>query len=320
MDAVEQRLSVFFGESEPDHVKIIDWVLRQKLMVLTRFVFGKGPSLPAGEATIRVKECRPFLPEYWWEVLMGDQVDATGAPLVPAEVAKHRFTWVGTQGGIVAQQAQSLNWPSIDFWGVHSFIEFARYNTPPTPMTLYDCFKSETSYRQVARVIDRFLAGFGWRPDCFSAATVACVTDKYAVVAALHPVNPAAADTLAASVAGALLNVLQELATKMTSAMRSDSTASELPFMGKAVLGTLSSFAGQMQIVDADIKARAAGCNSTFPGTLSLDALLARINALERHHDGAIATKRGAPSGDIRDPWGGRTSPAHLLFYLHLLV
>ena len=131
---------------------------------------------------------------------------------------------------------------------------------------------------------------------------MACETDKYAVVAALHPVNPAAADTLAASVAGALLNVLQELATKMTSAMRSDSTASELSFMGKAVLGTLSSFAGQTQIVDADIKARAAGCNSTFPGTLSLDALLARINDLERHRDGAIDTKRGAPSGDISDP------------------
>ena len=91
MDAVEQHLFVVFRESEPGHVKTTDWVLRQKLMVL-RFVFSKGLLLPAGEATIRVKKCRPFLPEYWWEVLMGDQGDATMALLVPAEVAKHRVT------------------------------------------------------------------------------------------------------------------------------------------------------------------------------------------------------------------------------------
>jgi hypothetical protein len=300
MDTVERHLAVFFAESEPDHVKIIDWVMRQKLMVLTRFVFGRGPSLPAGEATIRIKECRPSLPEYWWEVLMGDQVDAAGAPFVPADSAKHKVRWVGTQGGTVAHQAQSLSWLSIDFWGVHSFIKFMRYSTPQVAMTLLECFKSETSFQQVAKVIDRFLTGFGWRPNCFSEATSDSVIDKYAVVSALRPVNPAAADTLAAAVAGALLNVLQELVVKVTSVMQSNSTASELPFRGKTVLGSLSSFANQIQIVENDIESRVGGRNTTFPGTLSLDDLLARVQALEGSgHGGALP---GAPSGDISDP------------------
>ena len=133
MDTVERHLAVFFAQLEPDHVTIIDWVMRQKLMVLTRFVFGRVPALPVGEATIRVKERRPSLPEYrlyWWEVLMGNQVDATGALFVPTESAKHKAKWVGTQGGTVAHQAQSLNWLSIVFWGVHSFIRCVRYSTP----------------------------------------------------------------------------------------------------------------------------------------------------------------------------------------------
>ena len=306
MDAVEQRLSVFFGESEPDHVKIIDWVLRQKLMVLTRFIFGKGPSLPAGEATVRLKECRPFLPEYWWDVLMGDQVDVNGAPFVPVDSAKHRVQWIGAQGAVIARQARSLQWHAVDFWGVHTFIEFVRYGTPQVPVSLFECFKSETSFMQVARVIDRFLTGFGWRPHCFSEATATSVISKYAVVAALRPVNPTAADSLAASVAGALLNVVTELVTQMTSAVQSDSTASVLPFMGKSVLGSLSSFAGQIRVVEAGIKPRGAGRNTTFPGTLSMDDVLARLKALEgADQGGALAVKRAAPADDFEGPWAG---------------
>ena len=30
-------------------------------------------------------------------------------------------------------------------------------------MTLFECFKSEASFQQAAKVIDRFLTGFGWR-------------------------------------------------------------------------------------------------------------------------------------------------------------
>ena len=98
METVERHVSVLFSESEPDRVKIIDWVMRQKSMVLTRFMLGKGPLLPAGEATIRLKECRPFLPEYWWDLLMGDQMDVYGAPFVPEDSAKHSLGPVCTVG------------------------------------------------------------------------------------------------------------------------------------------------------------------------------------------------------------------------------
>ena len=77
IDKAERQLSIFFDEPEPDHVKMIDWVLRQKCMVLHRFIFSKFPSLPAGEATIRLNECRPLLLEYWWDVMMADQVDVS---------------------------------------------------------------------------------------------------------------------------------------------------------------------------------------------------------------------------------------------------
>ena len=105
---------------------------------------------------------------------------------------KHKTEWVSIQGATITQQAQSLAWTSIGFWGVHSFIQFARYSTPRSPLTLYACFKTETSYQQdlVSRVIDRFLTGFGWRKQCFSSATLARVTVKYAVAAALCEVNP----------------------------------------------------------------------------------------------------------------------------------
>ena len=170
---------------------------------------------------------------------------------------------------------------------------------------------------QVARVIDRFLTGFGWRPHCFSEATATSVISKYAVVAALRPVNPTAADSLAASVAGALLNVVTELVTQMTSAVQSDSTASVLPFMGKSVLGSLSSFAGQIRVVEADIKSRGAGRNKTFPGTLSLDDVLARLKALEgADQGGALAVKRAAPADDFEGPWAGFFPYTHLMFYL----
>ena len=70
--------------------------------------------------------------------------------------------------------------------------------------------------------------------------------------------------------------------------------------MGKTVLGSLSSFANQIQIVEKDIESRVGGRNTTFPGTLSLDDLLARVQALEGSgHGGALP---GAPSGDISDP------------------
>ena len=72
MDKVERQLSIFFDEPERDHVRIIDWVLRQKCMVLHRFIFFKVPSLPAGKATVWLKECRPLLPEYWRDVMMTD--------------------------------------------------------------------------------------------------------------------------------------------------------------------------------------------------------------------------------------------------------
>ena len=237
---------------------------------------------------------------------MGDHVDVNGAPFVPDDSAKHRVQWIGAQGAVVAQRAQSLQWHSIDFWGVHSFIEFMRYGTPQTPVNLLECFKVETSFVKVSRVIDRFLTGFGWRPDCFSAATTKRVASIYAVVAALRPVNPTAADALAASVAGALLNVVTELVTEMTSAVQSGSTASELPFMGKSVLGSRSSFATQILTMEADIKARGAGRNTTFPETLNLDDVLTRLRALEGTGlEGARPVKRAAPPDDFEEPWAG---------------
>ena len=137
--------------------------------------------------------------------MMADQVDASNAPFVSGEAAKYKTTWVGTRGATIAQQARSLAWTSIDFWGVHSFITFARYSTPQPPLALCECFKSETSYQQVhvSKVIDRFLTGFGWRKQCFSTATSAQATGKYAVVAAFREVNPEAAGTLLASAAAA---------------------------------------------------------------------------------------------------------------------
>ena len=45
---------------------------------------------------------------------------------------------------------------------------------------------------------------------------------------------------------------------------------------------------------------------TTFPGTLSLDDVLARLKALEgADQGGALAVKRAAPADDFEGPWAG---------------
>ena len=84
--------------------------------------------------------------------------------------------------------------------------------------------------------------------------------------------------------------------------------------MGKTVLGSLSSFARQIQIVEKDIESRVGGRNTTFPGTLSLDDLLARVQALEGSgQGGALSVKRDAPLYDVEDPAAGHSSRASSL-------
>ena len=84
--------------------------------------------------------------------------------------------------------------------------------------------------------------------------------------------------------------------------------------MGKSVLGARSSFIGQIQVAEADIKSRGTGRNTTFPGMLTLDDVLARLNALESpDQGGALAIKCAAPLYKAEVHRAGRLSYPSIL-------